>query len=171
VGTEKGHDEGVSIFPSKDYPSKKSETKKPKDLKPLSPKASMPPLLFSQRFTKAKLDSQFGKFLDMFKKLYVNILFIDALSQMPMYTTFLKETLSKKKTIDEHETFALSKSVVFKGRKSFHTSLTRGPFTYNGFETPTPQVKALDKVKGIASGPLKRLEGEKCFKYHGFRNF
>ena len=37
----------------------------------------------------------------------MNIAFIDALSQIPMYTKFLKETLSKKREIDEHETIAL----------------------------------------------------------------
>jgi len=67
----------------------------------------MPPLPFPQRFAKAKLDSQFGKFLDMLKKLHVNVPFLDALSQMPLYAKFLKEILSRKRKIDEHETVAL----------------------------------------------------------------
>jgi len=67
----------------------------------------MPPLLFPQRFAKAKLDSQFGKFLDVLKKLHVNVPFLDALSEMPLYAKFLKEILSKKRKIDEHETAAL----------------------------------------------------------------
>jgi len=67
----------------------------------------MPPLQFPQRFAKAKLDSQFGKFLDMLKKLHVNVPFLDALSQMPLYVKFLKEILSKKRKIDELETLAL----------------------------------------------------------------
>jgi len=37
----------------------------------------------------------------MLKKLYFNIPFIDALSQMPLYAKFLKEILSKKSNIDE----------------------------------------------------------------------
>ena len=36
----------------------------------------------------------------------MNVPFINALSQMPMYAKFLKQTLSKKK-IDNHETIAL----------------------------------------------------------------
>ena len=44
----------------------------------------------------------------MLKKLHVNIPFIDALSPMPMYAKFLKEILSKKRKIDEHEIIALS---------------------------------------------------------------
>ena len=43
-----------------------------------------------------------------------------------------------------------------KGRKSFHTSLAEGPFTYNDIEIPPPQAKALDKGKGITSEPRKR---------------
>jgi len=43
----------------------------------------------------------------MLKKLHVNVPFLDALSQMPLYAKFLKEILSKKRKIDEHETVAL----------------------------------------------------------------
>jgi len=67
----------------------------------------MSPLPFPQRFAKAKFDSQFGKFLDMLKKLHVNVPFLDALPQMPLYAKFLTEILSKKRKIDMHETVAL----------------------------------------------------------------
>jgi len=67
----------------------------------------MPPLPFPQRFAKVKLDFQFGKFLDMLKKLHVNVPFLDALSHMPLYAKFLKEILSKKRKIDEYENVAL----------------------------------------------------------------
>jgi len=53
------------------------------------------------------LDSQFGKFLDILKKLHVNVPFLDALSQMPLYANFLKEIFSKKRKINEHETVGL----------------------------------------------------------------
>ena len=43
----------------------------------------------------------------MLKKLHVNIPFLDALSQMPLYTKLLKEILSKKRKVDEHETVTL----------------------------------------------------------------
>jgi len=42
----------------------------------------------------------------MLKKLHVNVPFLDALSQMPLYAKFLKEILSKKRKIDEHKTAA-----------------------------------------------------------------
>ena len=43
----------------------------------------------------------------MLKKLHVNVPFLDALSQMPLCAKFLKEILSKKRKLDEHETVAL----------------------------------------------------------------
>lgn len=42
-----------------------------------------------------KLDKQFCKFVEVLKKLHFNILFIDALQQMPSYAKFMKKTLSK----------------------------------------------------------------------------
>jgi len=57
---------------------------------------------------KAKLDLQFGKFLAVLKKLYISIPFTDALSQMPSYAKFLKEILSNKRKLEEHETVALT---------------------------------------------------------------
>jgi hypothetical protein len=38
---------------------------------------------FPQRLAKFKLDEQFRKFIEMLKKLYINIPFVEALSQMP----------------------------------------------------------------------------------------
>jgi len=57
---------------------------------------------------KAKLDLQFEKFLEVLKKLYINIPFATVLSQMRSYAKFLKEILSKKRKLKEHETVALT---------------------------------------------------------------
>ena len=62
----------------------------PKDPKQTSLKSYNLLLPFPQRMAKAKLDLQFERFLEVLKKLYINILFIDALSQMPSYVKFLK---------------------------------------------------------------------------------
>jgi len=43
----------------------------------------------------------------MLKKLHVNVPFIDALSQMALNAKFLKEILTKKRKVAEHETVAL----------------------------------------------------------------
>ncbi|KAI3465183.1 hypothetical protein Pfo_021846 [Paulownia fortunei] len=49
------------------------------------------PILFPQRFQKKKIDSQFAKFLEIFKKIHINIPFADALEQMPNYAKFMKD--------------------------------------------------------------------------------
>ena len=84
------HDKGTSTLPSKGEVQEKRESEGPKESKSPSPKPYMPPLSFPQRFAKAKLDDQFGKFPDVLQKLHVNIPFIDALSKMPIYAKFLK---------------------------------------------------------------------------------
>jgi len=81
----------------------------PKGSKTISPKPYTPPFSFPQRMAKAKLDSQFGKFLEVLKKLYINIPFTEAPTQMPSYTKFLKEILSNKRKLEEHETVGLTK--------------------------------------------------------------
>ena len=51
---------------------------------------------------KSKLEEQFSKFLNMFKKIEVNIPFSEAPTQMPYYAKFLKDILSRKmKTAEE----------------------------------------------------------------------
>ncbi|KAJ9129279.1 hypothetical protein P3X46_033922 [Hevea brasiliensis] len=87
--------------------SKERESKE-EEPKYVAPKAYMPPLPFPQRFQKAKLDKQFGKFLEVLKSLHVTIPFTDALAQMPSYAKFLKEILSNKKKLEEFETVALT---------------------------------------------------------------
>ncbi|KAJ9128557.1 hypothetical protein P3X46_034882, partial [Hevea brasiliensis] len=82
--------------------SKERESKE-EEPKYVAPKAYMPPLPFPQRF-EAKLDKQFGKFLEVLKSLHVTIPFTDALAQMPSYAKFLKEILSNKKKLEEFET-------------------------------------------------------------------
>jgi len=77
-------------LPSRSEPEEKRENEIQKESKTIPLKSYMPPLPFPQRFTKAKLDSQFGKFPDMLKKLHVNVPFLDALPQMPLYAKFLK---------------------------------------------------------------------------------
>ena len=42
--------------------------------------------------------------MEVFKKLYINIPFTDALEQMPNYVKFLKDILSRKIRLSEFET-------------------------------------------------------------------
>ncbi|KAL2892377.1 Retrovirus-related Pol polyprotein from transposon 17.6 [Bienertia sinuspersici] len=65
-------------------------------------------LPFPARFRTAKLDDQFAKFLEVLKKLYVNIPFTEALKQMPTYAKFLKEILTKKRELASANTINLT---------------------------------------------------------------
>ncbi|KAL1818270.1 hypothetical protein ACET3Z_013139 [Daucus carota] len=72
------------------------------------PKPIYPPPPFPRRLKKQQLDKQFGKFLEVFKKLHINIPFAEALEQMPSYARFMKGILSKKLKLEELETVALT---------------------------------------------------------------
>ena len=56
----------------------------------------MPSIPFPQRLHKAKMERKFSKFMNMFKKIEINILFAEALAQMPHYSKFMKDILSNK---------------------------------------------------------------------------
>ncbi|XP_073035297.1 uncharacterized protein [Primulina eburnea] len=58
------------------------------------------------RFKKKGLDDQFAKFLEIFKKIHINIPFADALEQMHNYAKFIKDVMSKKRKLLEFETLA-----------------------------------------------------------------
>ena len=104
---ENEKDKSNGALPHESEHEKKREKETDQEFKTIPPKPYMPPLPFPQRFARAKLESQFGKFLGMLKQLHVNVPFVDSLSQMPSHAKFLKEILSKKRKIDEHETVAL----------------------------------------------------------------
>ena len=59
------------------------------------------PIPFPQKMQKLRMDDLFAKFLNMFKKIEINIPFAEALTQMPHYAKFMKDILSKKRRFDE----------------------------------------------------------------------
>ena len=63
---------------------------------------------YPQRLKKNKLDKKFTKFMEVFKKLHINIPFDDALEQMPSYVKFMKDILSKKRKLLDFETVNLT---------------------------------------------------------------
>ena len=71
-----------------------------RDYQPLIP--------FPQRLKQSKLDSQYAKFLNVFKKSEINIPFAEALAQMPHYAKFMKDIISKKRKLDEGGVVSLS---------------------------------------------------------------
>ena len=57
---------------------------------------------------KGKLEKKFAKFLDIFKKLHINIPFLEALENTPSYVKFMKKILACKKKLEEYGTIALT---------------------------------------------------------------
>ena len=67
-----------------------------------------PPVPFPQRLQKAKLEEQFSKFLNILMKIEINIPFLEALTQMPHYAKFMKDSLSKKRNFTEEGIVSLN---------------------------------------------------------------
>jgi len=55
-------------------------------------------LQFPRRNRKAKMDEQFGKFVEVIQKLYINIPLLDAI-QVPTYAKYLKDILNNKRPL------------------------------------------------------------------------
>ncbi|XP_022871200.1 uncharacterized protein LOC111390396 [Olea europaea var. sylvestris] len=72
-------------------------------------KAYMPLIPFPQNLKKNKQDTNYEKFFDVLKKLQINVSFTDTILQIPSYTKFLREMLTKKRKFPEFETMALTK--------------------------------------------------------------
>ncbi|WVZ83860.1 hypothetical protein U9M48_030956 [Paspalum notatum var. saurae] len=64
-------------------------------------------LPFPQRQKKTSVDDQFGKFVEVIKKLYVNIPLLDAM-QVPTYAKYLKDILNNKKPLPPTEVVHLT---------------------------------------------------------------
>ena len=64
-------------------------------------RVNVPPIPFPHILQKSKMDDQFSKFLNMCKKIEINIPFAEALAQMPQYAKFMKDILNKKRKFDE----------------------------------------------------------------------
>ena len=66
------------------------------------------PILYPQRLKNGRLEKQFAKFLSIFKKLHINIPFMNALENMPSYVKFMKKILASKKKLEEYGTITLT---------------------------------------------------------------
>ncbi|RYR38899.1 hypothetical protein Ahy_A09g044201 isoform B [Arachis hypogaea] len=72
-------------------------------------KAYQPMLPYPQRFKEENKEKQYSKFLEIFKTLHINIPFIEALEQMPLYAKFMKELLTKKRSLKEGQTVMMTR--------------------------------------------------------------
>ncbi|XP_050920163.1 uncharacterized protein LOC127137785 [Lathyrus oleraceus] len=68
--------------------------------KVIDPKPSVKLPFPTRNKKKGQHEKNFEKFLEMFKKLELNIPFLEALEQMPTYAKFMKDIISKKRTIE-----------------------------------------------------------------------
>ncbi|XP_061351828.1 uncharacterized protein LOC133296788 [Gastrolobium bilobum] len=71
----------------------------------LSPYARIP---YPQRLKKEIQKQQCSKFLDVFRRLQINIPFAEALENMPNYARFMNDLLSRKRKLQECETMNLT---------------------------------------------------------------
>ena len=62
---------------------------------------SRPAVPFPQILQKSKMEEQFARFLKTFQKLEISMPFAEVVTQMPLYTKFLMDMLSKKRKIVE----------------------------------------------------------------------
>ena len=82
--------------------------KNPEDETIVHPSNQLTPvILYPQRLRKSKLDKQFAKFLEVFKKLHNNVPFSNALEHMPSYVKFMKDILANKRKLADYETVLL----------------------------------------------------------------
>ncbi|XP_042023014.1 uncharacterized protein LOC121770332 [Salvia splendens] len=80
---------------------------------PTPPEAHTPTdvrIPYPQRVQKKKTNAQFSRFLDIFRKVQINIPLVEALQQMPSYAKFLKDVVSNKRRWMEYETVNLTES-------------------------------------------------------------
>ncbi|XP_047943030.1 uncharacterized protein LOC125189845 [Salvia hispanica] len=85
---------------------------------------------YPQRVQKKKTDAQFSRFLDIFRKVNLNIPLVEALQEMPTYAKFLKDVLSKKKKWTDYETVNISENCSAIIQKKLPTKL-KDPGSFN----------------------------------------
>ena len=106
-GTKINKDVGINTT-VKEVPKEVEQQMDEKEVKEKEKEQITPPPPFTQRLQKNKLDKQFTRFLEIFKKLHINIPFTEALEQMSSYVKFMKYILSRKRRLGDYETVALS---------------------------------------------------------------
>ncbi|XP_050876576.1 uncharacterized protein LOC127080295 [Lathyrus oleraceus] len=101
----RNHDNVNVVTPRSEKIAKDEEVIPP--IKPVEEKNKKEPKLviklpYPQRVTKKEpRETDFEKFIIMFKKIESHMPFFEALEQMPMYTKFMKEVITKKRPIGD----------------------------------------------------------------------
>ncbi|XP_022869436.1 uncharacterized protein LOC111388857 [Olea europaea var. sylvestris] len=94
-----------------------------------------PPLPFPQKYLNKEFDEKFAKFLEVFKKIHINIPFAEALAQMPNYAKFLKEVMEEFESVKLIEEYSaiLQKKLLHKLKDlgSFNIPCNIGGITFD----------------------------------------
>ncbi|XP_016570795.1 uncharacterized protein LOC107868629 [Capsicum annuum] len=88
-----------------------------------------PPPPFSHRLKNKADDKKFGKFMAMLKQLMINLPLVEALEQMPGYAKFMKELVTKKRTVSYESVDNLHHCSVISTRSLVQKKLDPGSFT------------------------------------------
>lgn len=108
---EENKDEGVCVEKEKQRKNeKKKENLLVKGEKNTTKSPPVQNLPYPHAPTRKDKERQFARFMEIFKRLQINIPFSEALEQMPTYAKFMKELLTKKRKFIEEETIELDAS-------------------------------------------------------------
>ncbi|XP_019414621.1 PREDICTED: uncharacterized protein LOC109326390 [Lupinus angustifolius] len=94
--TEKG-----DVVDSKEGVANAEDEIREKDDKRKSDLPQLNDLPYPKKPSKKDKERQYTRFLDIFKNLQINIPFIEAMEQMPIYAKFMKNLLTKKRKLSE----------------------------------------------------------------------
>ncbi|XP_070011057.1 uncharacterized protein [Nicotiana sylvestris] len=84
------------VNPSREHMIDMPESMVPKAKAPMS----RPPPLYTQSLAKKNSENQFKKFINMMKSLSINVPMVEALEQMPGYAKFIKDLVTKKRSMN-----------------------------------------------------------------------
>ena len=91
VGKDKEKEEKEKVEKTKDEQKSRSEEEREKRKEKASEKGTEVP--YPMVSSKKDKDHHLGRFLDIFRKLEITMLFGEALQQMPLYSKFLKRKI------------------------------------------------------------------------------
>lgn len=107
---------------------------------------------------KSKVDAQFKKIVELLKKIHLNVPFTEVLTLIPSYDKLLKEIISNKRKLEDHETMAmtLDNSVVIQNMVIPRRKWKR-KFVKNRTKGMNLRIEGRKKKKVVWPGCLERI--------------
>ena len=88
-----------------------------------------PPPPFPQRLVKKTEDCKYRRFITILKKLSINVPLVDALEQMPGYAQFMKDLVTKKRSVTFEDNDRLQRCCSIATRSLVQNKEDPGAFT------------------------------------------